>query len=138
MVYNDASLPPRSGWIDSEEVMHIEEFQLPQPYIYSVTFHVYINDSNSEHSETDEGSDPDCVSVYVESGVCQYDESGLTPFVLDVGWRSSDLLPNDWTITMIGEEFNGGKPVYFFGFIVYVDQGIAWKICVDYVYITYD
>jgi hypothetical protein len=137
VVYHEASLPPRSGWIDSEDVLHVEEINLPESNIYSITFHVYINDSNYEHAETDEGSEPDYVSAYVEGGDNQYDEKGLTPFLLDVGWRSSRLLPNDWTVTMVGEEFNGGKPVYFFGFIVYVDQGIAWKICVDYIYITY-
>jgi hypothetical protein len=137
-VYHEASLPPRSGWIDSEYVLHAEEIHLQEPYICSITFHVYINDSDHEHAETDEGSDPDYVSAYVESVNNHYDESGLTPFVMDVGWSSSDLLPNNWTVTIVGEEFNGGKPVYFFGFLVYVDQGIAWKICVDYIYITYE
>ena len=29
VVYNEASLPPRSGWIDSEDAIHVEEFHLP-------------------------------------------------------------------------------------------------------------
>jgi hypothetical protein len=138
VVYNEASLPPRSGWIDSEDAIHVEEFNLPQPYIYSIDIHIYINDSNSEHADTDEDSDPDRVHADVQGGKYHYDEVGFTPFLLDVGWRSSDLLPNDWTVTMEGEEFNGGKPYFFFGFIVYVDQGVAWKISVDYIYITYE
>jgi hypothetical protein len=138
-VYNQVSLSPRSGWIDDEEPStHKEDFYLEEDNIYSIQFRIEIEDSDEEHAETDEGSDADKVEATVEGGKYSYSDSGYTPFYMDVDWKSDIFIPNHWEVTIEGLEFGGGKPMYGVGFIVYVDQGIAWKIYVEYVYVTYE
>jgi hypothetical protein len=138
-VYNEASLPPRSGWIDSDgERTHTEEYHLQEYYIYKIQFSIFINDSNEENAESDEGSPPDTVKATVASGEYSEDKEGETPFYFEVICESSSFLPNDWTVTIEGIEFGSGKPMGVVGMVVYVDQGIAWKILVDYVYVTYE
>jgi hypothetical protein len=137
-VYNEACLK-RSGWIDAEEeTPHTEDIHLDVSNIYKITFHVYINDSNEEHAETDEGSNPDWVATAVEGGKYKKEKEGQTPFLLDIGWKSDAFLPNDWIVSMEAIECNGGKAYGPTGRIEYVDQGVAWTICVDYTYITYE
>ena len=136
-VYNQASLSPRSGWIDAGgDATHEEEFYLEENNIYSIQFKIEIEDSDVEHAETDEGSDPDSVKATVEGGKYFYTDSGYTPFNMEVDWKSESLIPNNWTVTIEGIKFGGGKPFGVSGKVEYVDQGIAWKIYVDYVYIT--
>ncbi len=139
MIYNEASLSPRSGWIDSNgNTTHIEEFHLKEDDIYRINFHVFINDSDEEHAKTDEGSDSDTVKATVEGGEIVDYEEGQTPFVLDCSWESYVLLSNDWSVTIEAIYCGGGKPALTpIGWIAYVDQGVAWKIYVDYVYLTY-
>lgn len=138
-VYNEASLSPRSGWIDSDgNATHKEEYHLKEDNIYSVCFRIEIKDSDDEHAETDDGSDPDDVEATVEGGKYLYTDSGYTPFYMDVDWSSDSFISNHWTVTIEGIYFGGGKPMGVAGMIVYVDQGIAWKIYVDYVYVTYE
>jgi hypothetical protein len=137
-IYNEASLPPRSGWIDSDgNTTHIEEYNFLESDIYEVRFQVLINDSDEAHADTDEGSDPDLVYVTLQGG--EYLDSFIieTPINWAMGWSSDFLLPNDWTVTIEGLEFGNKSVLGPFGLIVYVDQGIAWAIFVDYVYLTY-
>lgn len=138
-VYNEACLK-RTGWIDSEEEEpHTEDIYLDESDIYRVSFNIYINDSNEEHAETDEGSDPDSVAAAVEGGKYMMEKEGQTPFLLDIGWKSDAFLPNDWTVTMEAQECRGGKNALGpGGLFEYVDQGVAWTICIDYIYVTYE
>ena len=138
-VYNEASLTPRSGWIESSgDATHEEEFHLEETNIYSIQFRIEIEDSDDEHAETDDGSDADSVKATVEGGKYLYSDSGYTPFYMNVDWKSDSFIPNHWTVTIEGIEFGEGKPVFVAGAIYYVDQGIAWKILLDYVYVTYE
>ncbi len=133
-IYNEVTLPPRNGWMDDEDPHHEEDYQLEHPNICNIKFRIFINDSDQWHEETDEGSDPDTVKVYVEAGECAKSKEGETPFYMEASWEYN-FLPNNWTVTIQGIQFGGGKPVYTqAGFIVYVDQGVAWEIYADYVH----
>ncbi len=99
-----------------------------------------VNDSDEEHAETDEDSDPDSVEVSIQSfgGIICGSTGGPTPINWIVGFNQPFPLPNDWTIIIEGLEF-GNKSVFRpSGWIVLVDEGIAWTIFVDYVYLTYE
>jgi hypothetical protein len=139
-IYNEASMPPRSGWVDDEgDATHVEKYSINVENLYSVHFYIFINDSNEEHSDTDEGSDPDHVKASFTGDVYYDEEDGMTPFYYDTEFRSSYFLDNYWEVKIQGIELGGGKEMFTpAGLIIYVDQGVAWKIFVDYVYVTYE
>ncbi|GEM_PF-3271811 len=132
-------IPPKSGWISSPdaaeptEFEHTETIQIPSPYVTAFTVTVSIQDSDEEHSETDEGSDPDIVTVTVSDGANITEKKDVTSgtsytFSFSASGEDGDFLGQTWTINFKGKEFGGGKPAYFFGFIVYIDQGAEWSI----------
>jgi hypothetical protein len=147
--YIDDSLSPISGWLDSGEdpeySVHVEDIYLPGSDIYSITFEVHVEDSDEEHAETDEGSDPDNVRITVEEGDGVHSDWGefwtdgyLTyTFVAD-SLQDIDLLSDYWVVTIEGLEY-GDKSVFGpFGLITYLDEGVAWTISVDFVYLIFE
>jgi hypothetical protein len=67
--------------------------------------------------------------------------TGSTPFRRDFEFKSlagpdgSEYLGQSWTVN-IDATLGGGKPTYFFGFIVYIDQGVSYTIEGEYSYMA--
>jgi hypothetical protein len=146
ITYHFVTLDTISGWLHDQEnpeyAVHEEEILLQETTITEIYFTIHVEDSDEEHTETDEGSDPDEVRVTVEdsNGTLSDSQDLVTPETMTVSWEADsieyeDLLDNNWTVTIQGIEFGGGKTVYGpGGTIVYIDQGVAWTIDVDYEY----
>jgi len=144
LVQKHGTIMPMSGWIDDDGNEHASAsigINLNNTNIVQVKFSVTIDDSDPEHSETDQGSDPDQVTVVAMGGNETNDISGATPYKRDfefkakAGPQGSEYLAQSWTIN-IDAELGGGKPTYFFGFIVYIDQGVAYTIEGEYTYMA--
>jgi hypothetical protein len=138
----NVSLPQRSGWIESteseesSELRHDEPVYLPEATVKEITFMIHVEDSDEEHAETDEGSEPDIIkSSATDSGDLYQESTATTPGDMIFTFKAEDgYLGQNWTVSIWGEEFGGGAPAYVFGFIVWVDQGAAWTLDVNYVY----
>ncbi len=136
----NASLPEKSGWIDSDEgeVEHTEPVNFNEGTLIEITFYIHVEDSDEDHSETDEGSDPDTISASATDEVNYLKDTAQTPGDIILTIKAEDLdtpyLNQFWNVTIWGEDFGGGKPAYFLGFIVWVDQGAAWTLNVNYIY----
>jgi hypothetical protein len=142
VTYYDVTLDTISGWLSSGgSAKHTEKFNLEE-YIFEIKFTIRVEDSDEEHAETDEGSDPDEVRVTVEEygGTLNSSQDLVTPDTMIAKFEaasltSEGLLSGNWNVTFKGLEFGGGKTVYGpGGMIVYVDQGVAWTIDVYYTY----
>lgn len=144
LVQKHGKNPTLSGWIDHDGNQHASGsigVNLNDTNIVSVKFTIKVEDSDADHSETDQGSDPDQVTITISSGNTTEKKSGPTPFstTVDVaapgGAETPQYLDSGWTV-QIDADLGGGKPVYFFGFIVYVDQGVAYTIDAEYSYMA--
>jgi hypothetical protein len=143
LVLKRGTLEPLSGWIDGDGNTASQSFpiNLNNSNIVSVELTVNVEDSNSENAETDQGSDPDEVSITISGGNFTETQDGMTPMALNTDFRAQSgseeitYLSQTWTIN-IEATLNGGKPAYFFGFLVYNDQGIAYTIGGDYTYMV--
>jgi hypothetical protein len=134
--YHEVTFTPRRGWLNNGDYKHDEDYNIKESNVCEIRFRVFVNDSDAEHSETDEGSDPDTVKVHMESESHYYSKEGKTPFYVETGWEY-EFLPNNWTVTIEGISYGGGKPAYGpAGMVVYVDQGVAWEIYGSYMYFT--
>lgn len=133
-----------SNWNDTDD----------SPWIVNDSVNIYINytnitflkfeikvfDSDSNHTESDQGSNPDNIRISVRGGNISTDESqGITPaaFYIEIGQQISSpngsyLSPN-WSI-QIHADCYGGK--YHDPFLPpYKDQGVNYTISADYVYL---
>jgi hypothetical protein len=144
LVQKHAKNPTLSGWIDHDGNQHASGsigVNLNETNIVQVKFTVKVEDSDADHSETDQGSDPDDVTVTISGGNFSEKKTGITPFSTQLdfgapgGTETPQYLDSGWTV-QIDSNLGGGKPVYFFGFIVYVDQGVAYTIDADYTYMA--
>ncbi len=145
LVQKHGTIEPQSGWIDDDGNGNSANGQytvnLNNTNIIIVTISVVIEDSDAEHQETDQGSDPDEVTVTVSGGNETNELRGTTPFRREfefkakAGPEGGDYLAQSWTIT-IDAALGGGKPAYFFGFIVWEDQGVAYTIEGEYTYMA--
>jgi hypothetical protein len=144
-IYYDVTLETISGWLSSGSNKHYEDFYLQEALIFEITFTVHVEDSDENHDDTDEGSDPDEVRVTAESedGALNNSQDLVTPATMTTTFEADsleyeDILPNNWTVIIQELELGGGKPVYPGGYITYTDQGVAWTIDIDYVYIAFE
>jgi hypothetical protein len=143
LVLKHGTIEQLTGWIqgDGSSATQAVPVNLNNSNIVSVAFSVSVEDSNSENAETDQGSDPDEVSITVSGDNFTETQDGVTPMALNTDFRSQGgseeitYLSQSWTVN-IEATLNGGKPVYFFGFIVYVDQGVAYTIDGEYTYMV--
>jgi hypothetical protein len=137
------TIEPLSGWIqgDGSAASQAVPVNLNNTNIVSVAFSVSVEDSNAENAETDQGSDPDEVTITISGGNFTETQNGMTPMALKTDFRAQGgseeitYLSQSWTVN-IEATLQGGKPVYFFGFIVYVDQGVAYTIDGEYTYMV--
>jgi hypothetical protein len=147
----NGSLQQRSGWIDSpdsgssdKELIHVEEYNFTEESLTEITFYIRLEDSDEEHAETDEGSDPDMVGINITSDAGDWVENVTwTPSEQEYTFKAGNgYLSNLWSITIWGEEFGSGTPAYMYrpgtvyneSVLVYIDQGAAWTINVNYRY----
>ncbi len=144
LVLKQGTIPQQSGWIDTDGNRHAHgEFtiNLNDTNIVSVNIKLSVEDSDAAHAETDEGSDPDDVIVTVGQGNNSEEKTGMTPFnqQFDIGApkteEKTDYLGESWTI-VIDAALGGEKPAYFFGLIVWEDQGVAYTIDGSYSYMA--
>lgn len=133
-----------SGWIDDDGNDHASgNFPLPlnDSNIVSIQITVNVEDSNPEHAETDQGSDPDQITVTVAGGNSTETKDGMTPFTAtfefsaEGGQEATTFLDGGWAV-QIDATLGGGKPRFIFGFIIWIDQGIAYTISGQYTYLV--
>ncbi len=143
LVLKRGTITQLTGWIqgDGSSASQSIGVNLNNSNIVSVAFSISVEDSNADNAETDQGSDPDEVSITVSGDNFTETQDGMTPMSLSTDFRSQGgskeitYLSQSWTVK-IEATLNGGKPVYFFGFIVYVDQGVAYTIDGEYTYMV--
>jgi hypothetical protein len=133
-----------SGWIEDDGNEHAaQNFPLPlnNSNIVSIEITVMVEDSDGAHAETDQGSDPDQVTVTVAGGNNSEVKDGITPFsaifefTAEGGQETTNFLDGAWSV-QIDAALGGGKPRFFFGFIIWIDQGVAYTIGGQYTYLV--
>jgi len=137
-----AVIEEQSGWIeaDNNSMARMEmNVTLPHEMITSITLHVVVEDSDEEHAETDEGSDPDEVDIRFQTEECGNMTYNLTTpveqvFHFDAEDYGYSYVSNVWDL-LIKAECHGGKPAYVAGMVVYIDQGVYWNISGKYTYL---
>jgi hypothetical protein len=144
LVQKTGKIAPLSGWIDEDGNEHASqsfEVVLNDTNIVTAKFSIKVDDSNPENSETDDGSAPDEITVTVSSGNSSEKKSGPTPYSTMVefkapgGTEAPQYLDSRWTV-QIEADLGGGKPMFIFGRIVYIDQGVAYTINAEYTYMA--
>lgn len=144
LVVKHGTIQPISGWIDTDGNEHASQsFQinLNDTNIVSVTFKVSVEDSDPGHSETDEGSNADDVTVTVTGNNETDSYQQTTPLSASIEFNSPQgrdppvYLGENWDV-QIEADLGGGKPRFVFGFIVWIDQGVAYTISGDYSYMA--
>jgi hypothetical protein len=133
-----------SGWIDDDGNEHAAgNFPLPlnNSNIVSIKITVKVEDSDGEHAETDQGSDPDSITVTAAGGNNTETKDGITPFSAmfefsaEGGQETTNFLDGGWSVR-IDAALGGGKPRFIFGFIIWIDQGVAYTIGGEYTYLV--
>ncbi len=145
LVVKHDTIPQLTGWIDDDGNGNTANGQvsvsLNNTNIISVKFTIKVEDSNTEHSETDQGSDPDDITLTITGGNSTETKEGMTPMNANVeikttgGSEAQEYLGQSWTI-QIDAELGGEKPAYFFGLLVWDDQGVAYTIDAQYSYLA--
>lgn len=142
LVQKTGKIIPLSGWIGTDGNEHAAQsftITLNDTNIVTVKFSIKVDDSDADHSETDEGSNPDDITITVSSGNSTETKSGPTPYNTQIefkapgGTETPEYLDSSWTVD-INADLGGGKPRFFFGLIVWIDQGVAYTINADYTY----
>jgi hypothetical protein len=135
-----------SNWADSSNEPFIVDVDigltLNHSNVVQVQFTLKVEDSDPAHSESDQGSDPDDVTVTASGGNTTTDEKkGTTPATINIEVKTvataneAVYLSQNWVVHLHADCY-GGKPMYFFGFIVYKDQGVAWTLEGEYTYMA--
>ena len=146
------------GWVSSPDAVepveteHTEDINFAEKNITKVKITCSAADSDAAHADTDDGSGPDTVEFKISDGgnnsqTIEILTDGTQNFVSqDVQFPSGgnategQFMGNHWTIRIKGKKYEGGKdadplPNIISGpYIIYIDQGIAWKIHVEYSY----
>ena len=141
----DEQLENQNGWIDDDGNQGASA-TIPltinaSAMITSISIKMRFEDSDSTHSESDEGSDPDEVTIKLSNGVMESEpSSGSTPCNLEVTMapnstdEEAESLIGNWEISITGI-CNGGKPRFILGLLVWIDQGIAYTLDGTYSYL---
>jgi hypothetical protein len=134
-----------SGWIDDDgnerAIATIPLGINASEMVTSITVKMRFEDSDPAHSETDDGSDPDEVTIQLSNGVMESESAnGMTPCTLEVTMAPNSTdgeeegMTGSWEISVDGV-CNGNKPRFLFGFIIWIDQGIAYNLDVSYTFL---
>ena len=146
------------GWISSPdasepvETQHEEIINVPGGNVVSFKVTCSAADSDAAHAETDDGSDPDTITFKISdggnnTGTVEIQTDGTQNFVSqDIAFPSGnatgELMGGNWTILIKGKKFGSGKSAYLVprpgavipSALMWIDQGAAWKIHVEYTY----
>ena len=145
--------PGESGWIDSDmgdTPQHVDS-SIPleinsTTLITILTIQVRFEDSDASHSESDEGSDPDQITMTLSNGINESDSvSGTTPCNLEIRMAPNSteegaFLSGNWEIK-VQAVCGAGKPYTLIprpGMIapfVYKDQGVAYDLRASYTFL---
>jgi hypothetical protein len=139
-----------SNWADTNEQPWLADIDigltLNHTNIIQVKFKMRIEDSDSAHTETDQGSDPDDVTATANGGNVTSDVArGTTPATLNIEVKATatsgetDYLSQSWVVHLHAD-CNGGKqykigPIPIPG-MQYKDQGVAWTLDGEYTYMA--
>lgn len=127
-----------SNWADSSNEPFIADIDIPIVLNHSnfikVEFTINVEDSDTQHAESDQGSDPDEVVITASGGnITTEEKRGTTPASIKIEASAQKMgddmsfLSGTWNIHLHADCY-GGKPMFLFGFIVYKDQGVAYTI----------
>jgi hypothetical protein len=162
MTVKEKSLPPQSGWLDSPESVEAATTQVQgtinETNLVFVQIKVTFQDSDAEHAETDDGSEPDELELSVtgkfetgaqikEKASGKSDTSGNGYFELtvpseNVTQAGQSQLITSLEYTLKGKSFGGGKNptgpggIIPIPFLIYIDQGAAYTMEISYKYLT--
>ena len=150
----DGEMPSDSGWIDSSgggdpsQVDSVINVNINHTTVVSAEFVITIEDSDSAHSDTDEGGEPDEVTVYVSGASGESERvSGTTPFTQTITAPTANTTSEDgaegigpdWKVHIQAACNSGKNPkgpggIVPIPFLVYIDQGVAYTLEVTYTY----
>lgn len=145
-------LPTQSGWISSPDSADggpteaTISANVNDTELLSVTVTVLIKDDDGAHQQTDEGSEPDTVSIKVGEDTFELitdPASGMVNITKEYGTSDMHMFNDSLTVTVSGVEFGGGKhPTGPIGivpipFLVYIDQGAQYEVSISYTYMDY-
>ena len=147
------TIPTKSGWAESNWAESSDEpwkasVEIPIKFesdkVVSVELKIDVQDSDSNHSETDEGSDPDQITITITWGNASANETikkqGSTPFSVTITLPAEPLPEGQYisgnVVVKIDGDCYGGKPTRPFPWwpIVYKDQGFAYTVSGTYTY----
>jgi hypothetical protein len=136
-----------TGWIDSDMGDNEQRVDSSVPVAINSTEKVTLleirmnfDDSDGAHTESDEGSDPDEVTIFLTNGVNQSDSvSGTTPcnLLLQMNGTEGSFMSGSWEVNVMAV-CGAGKPYTviprpgMISFLQYKDQGIAYDLEVKY------
>lgn len=133
-----------SDWADSDSPSVDTSIRLgvnSSEMVRSITVTVSFEDSDPEHAETDDGSDPDDVQIQLSNGKNTSKAAiGTTPCTLTVDMMApeGEFITGTWEL-LITASCNGGKkatlvprPGVIPGPFVYKDQGVAYSLTGNY------
>ena len=161
MKVKEKTLPPESGWLDSPEAVEPVNTQVTgtinETNLVHIHFKITFQDSDAEHAETDDGSEPDELELSIigkfetgaqikEKASGKSDTSGNGVFELTVPSENitqpgQSQLITSLEYTLKGKSFGGGKNptgpggIIPIPFLVYIDQGAAYTIEITYKYL---
>jgi hypothetical protein len=147
LVQKKGTIPQQSGWIENGGNEHAHgEFtiNINDTNVIHIKITVRVEDSNPENQETDEGSDPDDVTVTINADNTSEEQNGMTPFSREWKFSAPQSMEDDEEPVYLSQsvgividaELGGGKPMFLFGFIIYIDQGIQYTIEGEYTYMA--
>ncbi len=127
-----------SNWADSSDQPFLVDIDIPITLNHSnfvkVEFTILVEDSDSQHAESDSGSDPDDIVVTASGGnITTEEQRAQTPATIKISASAQkmgdkmDYLSGNWNIHLHADCY-GGKPMFIFGFIVYKDQGVSYTV----------
>jgi hypothetical protein len=148
------AIDPESGWIQQDgggtpsAAAATFSISINATNLKTIEFKVRIEDSDSDNSETDEGSEPDDIEVYVTSqGVETAPMTGSTPFTASISppepnateEEGSGYFGSEWEIHIsavcnAGKNPTGPGGIFPIPFVQYVDQGVAYTYEVKFTY----
>jgi hypothetical protein len=143
------TIGPETGWIASPDSSGggATEATLTAPFegeLQSMSINVTIRDTDAEHSQTDEGSDPDSATIIVGDTVFEVStepSSGEGQVMQELTKADLSSFNDSIEIQIMGNEFGDGVhptgpggiiPIIF---LQYIDQGLEYEVEFTYVYI---
>ena len=141
-----------SEWMNYDEATWETTIRINNTDVVSITAILAFQDSDSAHEQTDKDSEPDTLKLTLKGGSYKESKEGTTSgnskatIELKIGGNRTEgeggeYLPTEWTVTITGMTFGGGKNptgpggIIPIPFLIYIDQGAAWTLEVKWTYL---